>query len=126
MNDTFLRSPFVTAMIKGGTNGFATKGGDATGTETGGSLNLMFNGTRPARYQPMHKTGAIILGVGGDNLNANVDTNTGKRRGGEGQGKGKGDGAPGVTIPGMSIGTFYEGQCVFRERRERGSEPSDH
>jgi len=83
VNDSFLRSDFVTAMVKGGTNSFATKGADATA----GELKLMSSGPRPGGYQPMHKTGAIILGVGGDNAD---------RRGG-------------VGIPGTSIGTFYEG-----------------
>lgn len=76
---SFLHSPFVTAMVKGGTDNFATKGGDAMA----GKLTLLSDGPRPAGYQPMKKTGAIILGVGGDNM--------------------------GAGIPGMSIGTFYEG-----------------
>ena len=63
VNDSALRSEFVTAMVKGRTNGFATKAGDATF----GGLKTYFDGPRPAKYQPMHKSGAIILGVGGDN-----------------------------------------------------------
>jgi hypothetical protein len=51
-------------MIKGGTDGFATKAGDARF----GSLKTYFDGPRPKKYQPMHKSGAIILGVGGDNF----------------------------------------------------------
>jgi len=85
-SDTALRQPFVTAMIKGGTDGFAVKGGSAM---SGGSLQKMYDGPRPEGYQPMRKAGAIILGVGGDNA--------------------KRDPAPDVQIPGMSIGTFYEG-----------------
>ena len=81
--DAALRSPFVTAMIKGGTNGFATKGGDATQ----GKLKTRYDGPRPQGYQPMHKTGAIILGVGGDNAATRAD----------------------VGVPGLSVGTFYEG-----------------
>ena len=43
-------SPARTRQVKGDTNGFTLKGGDAT---TGG-LKLMFNGPRPAGgYQPM-------------------------------------------------------------------------
>jgi hypothetical protein len=71
-------------MVKGGTNGFGLKGGDASDASPG-ALKTMFDGPRPPGYQPMHKTGAIILGVGGDNV------------------------ARAVGIPGTSIGTFYEG-----------------
>ena len=53
-------SPFVFAMVKGGSNGFALKGGDATM----GALTLLYDGARPPRYQPMKKQGAIILGIG--------------------------------------------------------------
>lgn len=94
VNDTFLQSDFVTAMIKGGTNGFATKGADARGAA---ALTKLFDGPRPQKYQPMRKTGAIILGVGGDNMAA--------RR----QRVKSYDLGTGVKIPGMSIGTFYEG-----------------
>jgi len=55
-----LTYPFVTAMVKGGTNGFALKAGDATQ----GKLQSMFDGPRPPGYQPMRKQGAIILGIG--------------------------------------------------------------
>ena len=48
-----------------------------------------------ATDQPMHKTGAIILGGGGDNLARRKDA---ARVGG-----------PAAGIPGMSVGTFYEG-----------------
>jgi non-reducing end alpha-L-arabinofuranosidase len=50
-------------MVKGGTNGFAIKVGDATT----GQLATMYNGPRPNGYQPMKKQGAIVLGIGGDN-----------------------------------------------------------
>jgi len=84
LNDTALPYDYVTAMLKGGENGFALKGGDSTQ----GILKVMYDGPRPPGYQPMHKTGAVILGVGGDNVD---------RR------------PPGVGVPGLSIGTFYEG-----------------
>ena len=87
VNESFLYSPFVTAMIKGGTNSFATKGADATA----GSLKKLWDGPRPRGYQPMRKTGAIILGVGGDN--ARTRGHTGAQ----------------VGVPGLSVGTFYEG-----------------
>ena len=88
VNDSFLRSPFVTAMIKGGTDSFATKGADAAA----GTLKKLWDGPRPQGYQPMRKTGAIILGVGGDNMRK-VRARTGAQ----------------VQVPGLSIGTFYEG-----------------
>ena len=86
-NNTGLPFPFVTALVSGRADGFALKGGDATA----GALKVMFDGPRPPGYQPMHKAGAVILGVGGDNVS--------RRRAG----------LPRSGIPGMSIGTFYEG-----------------
>ena len=56
-DDTFLHAEFVTAMGKGGTNSFATKGANASA----GELTKLHDGPRPHGYQPMHKTGAIIL-----------------------------------------------------------------
>ena len=72
-----LKSEFVSLHLKGVTDGFVLKGGDATG----GSLTTMYDGPRPdpklaccvtkdAYYQPMRKKGAIILGTGGDNSNS--------------------------------------------------------
>merc|ERR1712070_423978 len=55
---------FVTAMAKGDSgNHYAMKGGDATA----GKLSTLWDGPRPAGYNPMHKQGSIILGIGGDN-----------------------------------------------------------
>lgn len=54
---------YVTAMVKGGENGFTLKGGDAQN----GFLDTLYSGPRPAGYQPMKKQGSIILGIGGDN-----------------------------------------------------------
>ena len=93
-NDTFLHSEFVTAMGKGGISSFATKGGNASA----GGLTKLHDGPRPQGYQPMHKTGAIILGVGGDNF-ANRRTAGGDLTVDRAQ--------TGSGIPGMSIGTFY-------------------
>jgi len=53
---------FVTAMAKGRKGGFALKGGDAQE----GNLTKLYEGSRPAGYDPMKKQGAIILGIGGD------------------------------------------------------------
>jgi len=74
--------PFVSLYLRGRTDGFALKGGDATA----GTLQTMYDGPRPdcqiaqtcdrhknatytPSYQPMHKQGAIILATGGDNSN---------------------------------------------------------
>jgi len=65
-----ITTEYVTAMVKGNTNGFTLKANDATR----GTLQLMFNGPRPNGYQPMKKQGAIILGIGGDNSNSAIGT----------------------------------------------------
>jgi hypothetical protein len=56
---------FVTAVVKGEPNKWAIRGGDSTS----GLLSTFYDGARPAKsgYSPMHKEGAIILGIGGDN-----------------------------------------------------------
>merc|ERR1712048_911550 len=68
---------FVTLYLRGRTDGFMLKGGDATI----GTLTTMYDGPRPiasiagtcgrdGTYQPMRKQGAIILATGGDNSNS--------------------------------------------------------
>jgi hypothetical protein len=62
---------FVSLYLRGRTDGFMLKGGDATK----GSLTTMYDGPRPTsqntgkrhpgKYQPMRKQGAIILATGG-------------------------------------------------------------
>jgi len=63
--DQSITSHYVTAMVKGGPNLWAIKAGNAQS----GGLTTMYNGPRPnvSGYNPMHKEGAIILGIGGDN-----------------------------------------------------------
>lgn len=61
--DLSISHRFVTAIVKGETNQWAIRGGDATS----GSLSTFYSGVRPSGYNPMHKEGAIILGTGGDN-----------------------------------------------------------
>lgn len=57
---------FVTAAVKGKTNQWAIRGGNAAS----GSLSTYYSGARPSGgYNPMSKEGAIILGIGGDNSN---------------------------------------------------------
>jgi hypothetical protein len=68
--NTPLPQEYVTAVVKGKPGAFAIKGGDAQM----GTLKTMYDGARPTTqgYNPMHKEGAIILGIGGDNSNASA------------------------------------------------------
>jgi non-reducing end alpha-L-arabinofuranosidase len=61
--DPSISSRFVTAVIKGESNQWAIRGGNAAS----GSLSTYYSGARPSGYNPMKKEGAIILGIGGDN-----------------------------------------------------------
>ncbi|WP_333741570.1 alpha-L-arabinofuranosidase B [Streptomyces sp. IBSBF 2806] len=63
--DPTVNNRFLTAMLKGGPNQWAIRGGDAQA----GSLSTYYSGVRPndTGYNPMKKQGAIILGIGGDN-----------------------------------------------------------
>jgi len=71
-NNTPLPLDYVTAMVKGGPNEFAIKGGNAQK----GTITTMYSGARPTKagYNPMTKQGAIILGIGGDNTNSAIGT----------------------------------------------------
>ena len=69
-DNTPLPFPFVTAMVKDDTSGFVLKGGDATT----GKLKTMYDGPRPRDYKSLHKQGALILGIGGDNSHSAVGT----------------------------------------------------
>ena len=62
----------------------------------GGELTTMYDGPRPPGYTPMHKSGAIILGVGGDNMIRTAPKNR----------AGSMKSYPGEA---ESTGTFYEG-----------------
>jgi len=70
-NTPVVGATFVTAMVKGGSDGFALLGGDAAKS---GSLEKKYEGARPPQYQPMKKQGAIILGIGGDSSDWAVGT----------------------------------------------------
>ena len=65
--DPSISSRFVNAVVKGGPNLWAIRGGNAAS----GSLSTYYSGARPSvsGYNPMSKEGAIILGIGGDNSN---------------------------------------------------------
>jgi hypothetical protein len=63
--------PFVTAMIKGNSAN-ASSGGPFTvkgANAQSGALSTWYDGARPQGYSPMHKEGAIVLGIGGDDSN---------------------------------------------------------
>ena len=51
LHNTGEHADFVTAMVKGKSNGFALKGGNAQG----GPLVTFYDGPRPHGYQPMRK-----------------------------------------------------------------------
>jgi hypothetical protein len=51
------------ADVKGAPNQRAICGGNGQS----GSLSTFYSGVRPTGYNPMHKEGVIILGIGGDN-----------------------------------------------------------
>ncbi|SHM87052.1 arabinofuranosidase catalytic domain-containing protein [Actinacidiphila paucisporea] len=64
-NDPTINYRYTTAIIKGGPNHWAIRGGNAQS----GGLSTFYDGVRPnvSGYNPMKKQGAIILGTGGDN-----------------------------------------------------------
>jgi non-reducing end alpha-L-arabinofuranosidase len=69
-NDPTTSYRFTTAMIEGEANQWAILGGNAQS----GGLATDYSGVRPAGYNPMHKEGAIILGIGGDNSKGSAGT----------------------------------------------------
>jgi hypothetical protein len=71
-NDPTIADRFTTAMIEGGANQWAILGGNAQS----GGLSTFYSGVRPnvSGYNPMHKEGAIILGIGGDNSKGSAGT----------------------------------------------------
>ncbi|SEP07023.1 alpha-L-arabinofuranosidase B [Actinacidiphila rubida] len=71
-NDPTVNHRYLTAMVKGGANQWAIRGGDAQS----GGLSTFYSGVRPnvSGYNPMHKEGAIILGIGGDNSKGSAGT----------------------------------------------------
>ncbi|MGW3964570.1 arabinofuranosidase catalytic domain-containing protein [Amycolatopsis sp. NPDC005003] len=64
-NDPSISHRYLTAIIKGGPNRWAIRGGNAQS----GGVSTFYDGVRPnvSGYNPMRKEGAIILGTGGDN-----------------------------------------------------------
>lgn len=70
--DPSISHRYLTAVVKGGPNRWAIRGGNAQS----GGLSTFYNGVRPnvAGYNPMKKEGAIILGIGGDNSHGSAGT----------------------------------------------------
>ena len=68
--DPTIADRFTTAMIEGEPNQWAILGGNAQS----GGLSTFCSGVRPTGYNPMHKEGAIILGIGGDNSKSSAGT----------------------------------------------------
>jgi non-reducing end alpha-L-arabinofuranosidase len=71
-NDPTINYRFTTAIIKGTANLWAIRAGNAQS----GGLSTYYSGARPnvSGYNPMHKEGAIILGIGGDNSKGSAGT----------------------------------------------------
>ena len=71
-NDPSVSHRYLTAIVKGGPDHWAIRGGDAQS----GALSTFYDGVRPnvSGYNPMRKEGAIILGIGGDNSNGSAGT----------------------------------------------------
>ena len=70
--DPTITDRYLTAMVKGEPNQWAIRAGNAQS----GGLSTFYNGVRPnvSGYNPMHKEGAIILGIGGDNSKGSAGT----------------------------------------------------
>jgi hypothetical protein len=71
-NDPTVNYRYLTAIVKGTANQWAIRAGNAQS----GSLSTFYSGVRPnvSGYNPMHKEGAIILGIGGDNSKGSAGT----------------------------------------------------
>jgi hypothetical protein len=71
-NDPTVTNRYLTAVVKGGPNQWAIRAGNAQS----GGLSTFYSGPRPnvSGYNPMHKEGAIILGIGGDNSKGSAGT----------------------------------------------------
>ena len=71
-NDPTVNHRYLTAMVEGGANQWAILGGNAQS----GGVSTFYSGVRPnvSGYNPMHKEGAIILGIGGDNSKGSAGT----------------------------------------------------
>jgi len=71
-NDPTINYRYTTAVVKGEAGHWSIRGGNAQS----GGLSTFYSGARPnvSGYNPMHKEGAIILGIGGDNSKGSAGT----------------------------------------------------
>jgi hypothetical protein len=71
-NDPTVNYRYLTAIVKGQPNHWSIRAGNAQS----GGLSTFYSGARPnvSGYNPMHKEGAIILGIGGDNSKGSAGT----------------------------------------------------
>ncbi len=71
-NDPTVNYRYLTAIVKGQPNHWSIRAGNAQS----GGLSTYYSGSRPnvSGYNPMHKEGAIILGIGGDNSKGSAGT----------------------------------------------------
>jgi hypothetical protein len=71
-NDPTIDFRYTTAIVKGTANLWSIRGGNAKS----GGLSTFYSGVRPnvPGYNPMHKEGAILLGIGGDNSKTSAGT----------------------------------------------------
>ncbi len=71
-NDPTVNHRYLTAIVKGEPNHWSIRAGNAQS----GGLSTYYSGSRPnvSGYNPMHKEGAIILGIGGDNSKSSAGT----------------------------------------------------
>jgi hypothetical protein len=71
-NDPTVNYRYLTAVVKGTANLWAIRAGNAQSS----GLSTFYSGARPnvSGYNPMHKEGAIILGIGGDNSKGSAGT----------------------------------------------------
>jgi hypothetical protein len=70
--DPTINFRYTTAIVKGTANLWSIRGGNSQS----GGLSTFYSGVRPnaSGYNPMHKEGAIILGIGGDNSKSSAGT----------------------------------------------------
>ena len=70
-NDPTIRYRYTTAIVKGEAGHWSIRGANAQS----GGLSTFYSGARPSGgYNPMHKEGAILLGIGGDNSKSSAGT----------------------------------------------------
>ena len=67
-------APDLAQRPRGGSLDVVFRLGRKRVAQRGDALRTLFDGNRPDGYSPMHKQGAIVLGIGGDNSDFGVGT----------------------------------------------------